>query len=521
MQLASVVLPTLSSTAYLLLENKGGMLTMNGDKNDSLENKGGMLTMNGDKNDSNNDGREENGREKESIEEKNNESSEEKENEINEESSSTASGVGGLSLYLTKSLIRSFEESGDTRQGFDLLGFCDNNTDIYGEKASPLRRQVQYRWNKVKGRSIKAYWTYLKRIQVQAGPVTTAQFRHCKVLKKKKPRNMTTETISSITHSDSDEEYSDEDLDSIASDTLSRATKETASKPPRFIKKRTSRSAHDDDATATTASTSTSNLFTTPPPKKTPPRQKKRTPSAVSASKQDVQEQQHVFGETSNLVGAVAFTTTTQASIPNSYFTGADGSRNHPYTVAINTLHAERNGDFDVEFVNGMDQEGLYSRNGFHIRRTVAVPDHNYWEATIPQGFPSRLSKRLILVRGPSQDYFQRSAYQYHETMKESCNATKICHSATQLAIEEDNERQWKYYLLVFPNDTILDNQVFSKDEHVVPLGKNPITLKSAAANNDFKKDLRAMVLYWRIAVKGGTKHGKQEQKEEISKMFK
>jgi hypothetical protein len=59
--------------------------------------------------------------------------------EIVEENEKTTA-FGGLSDYLTKNLLRDLELSGETRESFDLLEFCNNNSDIYGPKGSLLRR---------------------------------------------------------------------------------------------------------------------------------------------------------------------------------------------------------------------------------------------------------------------------------------------------------------------------------------------------------------------------------------------
>ena len=73
--------------------------------------------------------------------------------------------------------------------------------------------------------------------------------------------------------------------------------------------------------------------------------------------------------------------------------------------------------------------------------------------------------------------------------------------------------------LACFPPPIVLTNLIFSRDEEVVPLGKNP--MKSQAADNPFKKDMRAMVLFWKIAIKGGKKVGKgKNTKKKAESMF-
>jgi hypothetical protein len=204
--------------------------------------------------------------------------------------------------------------------------------------------------------------------------------------------------------------------------------------------------------------------------------------------------------------------------VPVSWLVQQNGRLNSPWIIQVNLTNPEANRDFDVQFVPGIDTDKCFSRDGFFICRSIAAPDFKLWSASIPQGYNPEYAKRIILFKGPSQDFWRRTTERFHGTGKVDCTATKNAHSATEIAIEKNEERQTAFYLMCFPPGVILENQIFSRDEEDVPTNKNP--MKSTAKQNMFEKDLRAMVLYWKIAVKGGVKIGKQVSNERDKDMF-
>ena len=72
-----------------------------------------------------------------------------------------------------------------------------------------------------------------------------------------------------------------------------------------------------------------------------------------------------------------------------------------------------------------------------------------------------------------------------------------------------------------FPHGTKLDNQIFSDDEDVVPCETNPVQSKAGNNKNNIGKDILGMVLFWVIAVSGGTKIGKTKAKKEPKNFYK
>lgn len=247
------------------------------------------------------------------------------------------------------------------------------------------------------------------------------------------------------------------------------------------------------------------NLFMTPTMKMASPPAFMSPAGSVSGDGRG----QHVFGITSSLGGgAFGATPTPQAFVPLSWWTNQRGTLKNPWIIQVNTQWPEANRGFDIQFVEGMEEDD-YSRNAFHVRHSVAPHDHKEWQAIIPhpQAYDptGKFDKRLILMKVPSRDGWQKKASKYHGPKnKVNCPATKKAHSASEIEINKVDERQWAYHLLCFPPEVELDNQIFSNDEATVPKAMNPMMCPSA--ENDFGKDFRAVVLFWRIAVKGGTK---------------
>jgi hypothetical protein len=471
-------------------------------------------------------------------------------NEINEESSITkGSGrVGGLSRFQTITLLQAFEASGESRFDFDLLGLCQNNEDIYGTKGSITRRQVQKRFDAIKQRNIKGYIRYLKTLDITPGSATKLELKESKIRKKqpnknqshlckKQPDKKQTSPCTKDPSSFSSCTTMSDDDESVSSGGSDTSTASNSSDSDNSNGSKTSLTSNTTNTTPAAAKgkkntkkkkkkKNASELFASPASKSNCKKNKsKRVPAAVITHPPDIivspahPQQQHVFGVTSTLIGQLGQNHTPQAFVPVEWLVNQNGSFRNPWIVQVNLQRPEANREFDIEHITGIDQDEIYSRNGFHIRRTVAAPDHDDWTATIPTHYKTQYSKRVIMIKGPSRDYWQRATEKYHENGHVNCLATLKAHSATGIAIEEAPARQWSYQLLVFPPSVVLNNHIFSRDEEVLPIGRNP--MKSKAAENHFKKDMRAMVLFWKIATKGGKKVGKgTKSKSSVASMF-
>ncbi|KAL7567072.1 hypothetical protein ACA910_002796 [Epithemia clementina (nom. ined.)] len=375
---------------------------------------------------------------------------------VNEESSSTAK-PGGLSDLHTKLLLRDFEQSGETRQSFDLKGLCDNNTDVYGQPGSQICQQVQLCWGKIKLHSPPAHCRYLKWFEVLKGIKTEAELaaynkRRQKILQGKMvpttDDDEASNTVASLASSAGDWLQSDDDEEEEPMPAVASSTKK------KILKKKNAAAAPDD---VVSSSNNIGMFATLPHPKK--------AASNLSTQLQPGFGNQHVLGHTSPLFGSFSNTTTPNEFVPVVWYTRQDGTLSNPWIVQVDLSKPDHNLAFDIQAVEGIDQDTMFLRNGFHIRKSVAAPDYDLWEATIPMNFERQWHGRLVLIKGPAQDFWIRSCERYHGAGKVACKATKKAHSATEIAIDNSEDCFWAYYLLVFPPSILLDNQIFSKDE--------------------------------------------------------
>jgi hypothetical protein len=175
------------------------------------------------------------------------------------------------------------------------------------------------------------------------------------------------------------------------------------------------------------------------------------------------------------------------------------GSKRNPFITEINLEFPERNFYFGAQVVKDFERDG-WSRPGVHIRKTIAVPDFRKWAASQPkpEDFPDH-ANRCVLIKRPSRDAFERDLDLYFDGI--GCLNTLKAHEATEELIREDDERQWLYYLLVFPR--VIDNEIFEgSGQRVIPTRHNPLCLDAADLTNTFKTDLHSMHVYWEIAFK-------------------
>ena len=83
----------------------------------------------------------------------------------------------------------------------------------------------------------------------------------------------------------------------------------------------------------------------------------------------------------------------------------------------------------------------------------------------------------------------------------DACEATQTAHTASQLAIDEDRpERIYQYWLLVWPEGTILDNYILSG--HATDVTMTLVPMESKANTNCFDKKILGLAIYWKIAEK-------------------
>jgi hypothetical protein len=391
---------------------------------------------------------------------------------------------------ITKELLQCFESKNQTREDFDLKGLCDDQPLLFGERGSDKRRLVQKRWNRIKAKTPLSYLKFLHSFPgVVLGRTTLKETQEAR-----KRNDMTKST-------------------DLASDTSSHS-----STPSEMD--------HRYSSPLPSHGQPTHNLRSS---KHTPPRSFKNTPprsplvpehigiglGQFSSTKHDTPQSscQHVFGATSALVPPAS-----SSLVELSWSSFQNGTIDNPWVRPVDIRYPERNAEFDIQFVEQMSH-GVYERKGFHIRKTVVTFDWDLYEASIPSNYPLELSRRLILVKGPSRSFWENNSDMYHGTGMVDCDMTRKAHTATEILLEKNHARQWQYWLLVFPQGTVLDNQIFSEDEDIIPMEGNPVM--SDGKTNDFGKDIRGMVVYWCIAVAGGRRVENSSNRKKNKDMYK
>lgn len=186
------------------------------------------------------------------------------------------------------------------------------------------------------------------------------------------------------------------------------------------------------------------------------------------------------------------------------------GTKKNPYFICVDVSLPERNNGFDIQYVESMNFDNSLHA-GFHIRRCIPIQDGQFWEATMA---PSALvsGNRAILVKGPSQSYWLRDPEKWYDRTKESkCQATRDKHLATHVAIGEgkhgddannEEDRFYLYWLLIFPSDITLDNTIFSPGNTRV-LAAEMVGMESKLFHGKKEHTHYGAGIFWRIGVKG------------------
>jgi hypothetical protein len=197
-------------------------------------------------------------------------------------------------------------------------------------------------------------------------------------------------------------------------------------------------------------------------------------------------------------------------SLPN-------GTINNPYIVPINLDFPERSHEFCVERISSVKHEGRIYQC-IHIRRDVPLLDYNKWDAIIPI-IGENDHSRFVLVSGPSQSFWNRDTLRYHGATAK-CEATKLSHNTTQVAIEADIMRQRSYWLLVFSESVTLDNSIFSSSDSVI----TPSFTKQTVAQNDILNGtgitMVGIVVEWRVGEAGGRTYDSGPAKPTLNELM-
>ena len=186
-----------------------------------------------------------------------------------------------------------------------------------------------------------------------------------------------------------------------------------------------------------------------------------------------------------------------QASQKGDNLKGYDGlgTIDSPWIIYVDTNHPKRNREFNITFVEGIKDRN-HIHNAFHICKIIPFLDQDMWKATIPETLPSDLAlfyHRSILITGASRNFWFRTNEHYH--LGNFCKATATAHSATQVEIDGDvsKARESAHWLLLFPENVVLDNSVFSSG---TKLNTEYVHMKDQV--------LTGTAVYFQIAVQGG-----------------
>jgi hypothetical protein len=402
-----------------------------------------------------------------------------------------------LDPFQLKQLLQDVEAKDMDRKEVSLLNICNDDKRLYGTKGSDIRRAYQLKFNYIKGWPIDRYIDCLELHGVAPSATTL------RLLRLTPEAN---EEVPTVEEATSPSNMEDEDPGEDIEDAFGGL------------------SIQDDDDYEEEASTSI--VFASPVRKTrtTPTRTPTRTPNLAGT------DYKRTPGRTprtpmsppkyrSPSLAESSISTFTYSSVTNGR---EDGTKKNPYTVFVDPSHPERNREFDIERVGKIKHNG-YEYNGYHVRTPIAVPDYIHWKAFIPTELPRHLRgkfiKRAMLVKGPAHNFWIRNPTRYH--MKQSCLQTSASHTGTQLEIEQDTDRFYSWYLLLWVNCVVLDNQVFST--HPTEVEKKLVAMECEVTDDDNEtgKHLYGMAVCWRIAEKYGSRQVEDTKaKVDAKKLF-
>lgn len=185
-----------------------------------------------------------------------------------------------------------------------------------------------------------------------------------------------------------------------------------------------------------------------------------------------------------------------------------DGSKEHPWLIRVDSKRPENNGIFFIQRIENMKiTRDSTTRWVWEIKHVVQHPlDVDGCEATMPD--PNKIplpGGSAVLIKVPSVTHWFLNVDQFNEDSGEGCATTLDQRQSVIRDIEENGDRKSKYYMLLFPNGTSLDNSVFGHD-NVVNMKHIPMAdfLPTKGANNE--ELAVGMALQWNISEIGHRK---------------
>jgi hypothetical protein len=404
--------------------------------------------------------------------------------------------TSNLAQKVEQELLRDIEKTGQPLDKISLVEICDAKEGIYGTPGKS-RRPVQLRFQKIKELTPRGYSTLLRRLNITPGPSTLEAQATAQDADADEELVLSDDEFLSVI--DEEKVINDENID-IDSDTeelpstfggLSIKSKpsEIKSKPSEMSK-------------------STNKMFS---PEKT----KIFSPAAASPPSQQSTASLTDYDHDDSAVDGLDFKRQC-------------GTKSRPYIILADPSHPEQNYPFDITPLEGVEQND-HTHSGFHIRMVVSSPDMNAWKATIPskRDHPelTPLTGRTVMVKGPSRNYWMRSAELFHDSDKNlDCQVTKTAHEKTDTAIKADSIRQASFFLIVFHKDLVLDNNIFShNDGNFLKTNKTGMKLKAGHKDNPFKGkkvEVMGMCVWWMIGLAGGERIRDDESEDDADALF-
>jgi hypothetical protein len=385
--------------------------------------------------------------------------------------------------FIFKNLLQHLERDGHPRKDINLLSICSNNSNIYGSPASELRRAVQKKFGRLKDKTLDQYVAILDYHSIKPGTTTERLLREAATATGGHYLRDEDQEDTSINAADKQDDLSIHFGGlSMMETEIGMATPPRSSLPPSSVPRTSSK------------------LMFSPASFASPFMERTQAEGTAGSVKSSVLELR------SNVLESIA---------ASGLHPIGNGTKEHPYLVVVDLEYPERNREFCIERVANISHAS-YTRNAFHIRLPIAVPDFDGWDATIPNEDYPLLNQRVVEISGPSMCFWVRGTDKYHHKL--DCEATKKKHAITELQIGTKPGRQRAHWLLVFPEGITLDNQVFSHDRINVETGFNPMT--SEASETACNKKLYGMALYWIIAEIGGNRFEVGKPKPNPKKLF-
>jgi hypothetical protein len=406
---------------------------------------------------------------------------------------STSNKREELSRYECKQLLQDVERAPVARAQVSLSSICNDNQEFYGPSGDARRRAFQYKWNNFRRRNIEGYVKTLHYYKVPAGPNTLKEAEEAA-------------NYSELSEGDHD------DNPSLTNDAAPADTSKEAdtAKKHNTVKENddeeevfadlmmSSFSSHPETKEEASDTATVSATLSSPPrtsrttPFISPPRHSGFRSPAMSP----VPNMNHLESALSGL------------SLGSGDAVDFPGSKHNPFLSTIDLLYPERSRDFNPQLIEDLERNG-YSWRACHIRKTVPTPDHKLWSAVIPDAstISAEYLGRVILIKGPSRDFYESNHDIYHHKMK--CEQTKKAHKSTdaQMKDNKDDERDSTYFLVIFPAGTVLDNShLGNSGTTTVPKYSNAITFEKKHALNKYNRDIYGTAVYWEIAFKYGGK---------------